>query len=152
MGWATLFRTTRAAAKDWWILVACVTLCAAGILWALLVSHAPIDATRGAVLALGLTLAFVVGKSDSAAKVYEALRMIAHVTEKPANADDYRLEIERLKQRFTDLENQLKSSSRDEKQTNWYLVAATGVATIVSAFGDIFSASIMHWVGIAPMK
>ena len=110
------------------------------------------EAPHAIIMLAALTLAFVVGKSDSAAKVYEALRTIAHVTEKPANADDYRLEIERLKQRFTDLENQLKSSSTDEKQTNWYLVAATGVATIVSAFGDIFSASIMHWIGIAPVK
>jgi hypothetical protein len=152
MGLAKLFKTTRAAAKDWWILVACVVLSAAGILWALLVSHAPIDATRGAVLALGLTLAFVVGKSDSAAQVYEALRTIAKVTEEPAKDGDYALEIKRLKQRFTDLENQLKSSNTDEKQMNWYLVAATAVATIVSAFGDIFSTWIMHMVGIAPVK
>jgi len=146
------FKTSKAGAADRRILFACIAFCAAGMLYSVFVSHVAMDGPRGAVLALGLTLAFVVGKSDSASQVYAALRKIAQVTEAPAQDKDYALEIERLKQRFKDLETQLKSSGADEKKMNWYLIWATAIATIVSAFGDIGCTWIMNLRGITPVK
>jgi len=146
------FKTTKAGRADRRILIVCILLCAAGICYAVWVSHAPLDAPRGSVLALGLTLAFVVSKSESASQVYDALQKIAKIVDPPAQSDNYAAQIEALKKKVTDLEDEMKSLSADEKRMNWYLVWATGIATVVSAFGDIGSVWIMHLLGITPVK
>jgi hypothetical protein len=152
-------RTLKTRTKYQLILAACVLLAVTGICFSVFKSHEVIDGTRGGIVAVGLTLAFIVGKSDSAAQVYARLKKITLETKEPSEADNTAKEgdnnvqeIAELKRRFEDLDNCLISTAEDEKTLNYYLVIGTLVGTVVSAFGDTFSTWIMHCLGVTPLK
>ena len=134
------------------ILVLCVTLAVAALVYSVWVTHDSADAVRGGTLALGLTLAFVVGKSDTAAQVYLRLRQpppgVAPVTAASPIPD----RIAALEQRLADLESMLQSAADDEKILNTYLLAATIVGTLFAAFGDSVSLFLMHQLHITAIR
>jgi hypothetical protein len=154
-------RPMRERTKYILILICCIVLAAAGMLVSIFVTKDPLDGTRGGILAVGLTLGFVVTKTNLAAKVYlkihELPRMSANKAENEqtqagdANEQEIKklqLEINGLKQQFADFDNLLKEGDEDEKLLNFFLVLATIIGTVVSAIGDVvcrhFIATAVH--------
>ena len=134
------------------ILVLCIALAIAALAYSVWVTHDSADAVRGGTLALGLTLAFVVWKSDTAAEVYLRLRQTLPGVAPITSASPIAHRLAAMEQRFTDLENMLQSRSDDEKILNSYLLAATVVGTLFAAFGDLLSLFLMHQLHITAIR
>jgi hypothetical protein len=140
--------------SDWLKIISVAVLSVAvsigGIVIAVFVTHRKEDALRGGALGTALALIFMFIARNYGMKLYDEAKRLVELenkdrrTETKAGANGERLPPEtvankELSLRIETLRAAIVVDGDELKKLNWFLIAATAVAAVVCAFGDLIA-------------